>query len=146
MKKRSVGIAGPLLLCVLAPLVAGGCSNVAGHWSLTEVSPTAAQRDVEFRTLTLHDDGSFYAEAVEGKRAVIITEEDAVIAKSKEGPIRTVSGTYTFDEESKTLTLVRHDGERATYDAQLKRGGKELQLLTFWEGQKLKLIYERGTT
>jgi len=108
---------------LLVPVLAG-CSSVVGQWSLKEVEPTAAQRDVQYRTLTLQKNGTFYAEA-------------------NEGEIKTVSGTYDYNAKTDTITFREHDREQNTYDAQLKDGGQELQLLSFWEGRKLKAIYEK---
>jgi hypothetical protein len=101
-----------------------GCS-MEGQWSLKEVTPTAAQRDFQYRTLTLQDDGSFYAEASEGEH------------------IRTTSGTYEYDPQKKTLHLEEHDGECHTYDAEFKAAGQELQLAQFWNGGKLEARFER---
>lgn len=112
-----------LALALLAPIV-GGCNSVVGQWSLKEVVPTAAQRDVQYRTLTLQKNGTFYAEA-------------------DEGDIKTVSGTYDYNSKTKTITFREHDREQNTYDAQLHDGGNELQLLSFWEGRKMKAIYEK---
>jgi hypothetical protein len=129
----------------LLSLWTSGCSSVVGQWSLKEVSPNAAQRDVEYRTLTLQKDGSFYAEASEGRQAVAVTipEGETVVGERKPGAIETVSGTYTYNSKNKTLALTEHDREQNTYDAQLQKGGKELVLLTFWKDKKMKAVYEK---
>lgn len=112
----------PRLVFAGACLAITGC-GIDGTWSLAEVDPTAARRDMEFHSLTLQKDGSFYAEAREV------------------GGIRTTSGTYTFKDD--VLNLTAHDGERHTYDAHLKDSGNELELERFWEGRKVKLEYKR---
>ncbi|HWL94228.1 MAG TPA: lipocalin family protein [Phycisphaerae bacterium] len=99
-----------------------GCS-IVGKWTVTDVEPTAAQRDIEFHSLRLDKDGSFYAEAKEGES------------------IKTTSGTYTH--KNSVLTLTAHDGERHTYDAELS--GDTLHLESFWEGKKLEVDYKRKT-
>lgn len=100
-----------------------GCAGVQGKWDLATVEPTAAQRDVEFRSLRLDKDGTFFAEANEGEA------------------IRTTSGTYSFRDG--VLYLKEHDGETATYDASLSNAGEELHLANYWQGRRLKLKYER---
>jgi hypothetical protein len=99
-----------------------GCHEPAGKWSLASVEPTAAQRDVEFHSLTLQKDGTFYAEAREG------------------AGIESVSGTYYMDNG--VLVLTEHDGEVHGYDARFRDGGKELHLANFQDGQKVKLKYD----
>ncbi len=106
-------------LGVLALGVLAGC-GINGKWSLAQVDPTAARRDVKYESLSLQKDGTFYAEA------------KGDVAKS-------TSGTYTYEDS--TLTLVSHTGEVDTYDADLN--GNELYLTSFWNGQKLKTTYER---
>ena len=110
------------LLPVLA-LVVTGCS-VEGTWSLTDVDPTAARRDFEFESMTLQDDGTFYAES--------------------RGPtgIETTSGTYTYDDD--TLSLKAHSGERHTYNAKFVTA-RQLRLQGFWEGRKVFADFERKT-
>ena len=102
-------------------LVLHGCS-VNGKWNLAEVEPTAAIRDFEYQSLTLQKDGTFYAEAMEG-------------------PIRTTSGTYTYEDG--TLDLIAHDGARATNDGSLQESGNQLCLVEMWDGRKLKAVMER---
>lgn len=124
---KTISKAGVLTGAALV-VFASGCADVSGHWSLKEVSPTAAQRDFEYRTLTLHNDGSFYAEA---------TKSDA--------KIRTTSGVYTYDHAKKTLHLEEHDGEAHTFDTTLKNSGTEMELARFWEGRKLEAKFEKQT-
>lgn len=112
--KRRLGL-------IAASLFLSGC-NVVGSWSLASVDPNAARRDVEYHSMTLQKDHSFYAESKE------------------ETGVRTTSGTYTF--EKGVLDLKAHDGERHTYDARLT-SNTQLRLEGFWEGRKLKMKYER---
>lgn len=111
MKFMGVGV-----LAVLA-----GCS-VEGKWSLAEVEPTAARRDFEFESLTLQDDGTFYAES-----------------KGPNG-VETTSGTYTYDDN--TLDLVAHSGERHTYNARFITATR-LELQGFWNGRKVYADFDR---
>ena len=97
-----------------------GC-GVQGKWTLADVEPTAATRDVQYHNLTLQKDGSFYAEA-------------------KEASIDSTSGTYTYEDG--VLCLKEQDGERHTYDAKLV-SATDMRLESFWQGQKLKLKYKR---
>ncbi len=101
-----------------------GCTE-HGKWSLSEVDPTAARRDFQFQSLTLQRDGTYYAEADEGMG------------------IESTSGTYTY--ENGVLALASHDGERHTYDAELMRGGRQLQLQRHWNGQRLTATFQRST-
>ncbi len=101
-----------------------GC-GVTGTWSLATVDPIAATRDVEFHTLRMEQDGSFYAESKE----------------EREGGIASTSGVYTFDDG--VLHLKEHDGERHTYDARLENSAQELCLERTWNGRKLKMKYDR---
>jgi len=98
-----------------------GCS-MPGKWSLAKVEPTAGTRNAEFHSLTLQKDGTFYAEA------------------NEPGGIKTTSGTYTYKHG--ILDLLAHDGERHTYDATFVNNN-DLRLATTWQGQKLKMKYER---
>lgn len=110
-----------MVVLSLAALLITGC-GVNGKWSLARVEPDAARRDVEFHSLRLDKDGSFYAEA-------------------SEGTIKTTSGTYTFKDD--VLELRAHDGERHSYDARLENSGNELVLESLWQGKKLVMRYER---
>jgi hypothetical protein len=116
--KRTMKLANAVLLVLLA-----GCS-VEGKWTLTEVDPTAARRDFEYESLTLQEDGTFYAES--------------------RGPtgIETSSGTYTH--ENGTLNLESHDGERHTYNTRFLTE-RHLRLQGFWNGQKVYAKFERQT-
>ena len=105
---------------IVCGMLLTGCS-VKGKWHLASVEPSAATRDVQYHDLTLQNDGSFYAEA-------------------DEASIGTTSGTYTYKDG--VLCLNEHDGERHTYDAKLV-SATDMQLETFWEGEKLKLKYKR---
>lgn len=98
-----------------------GCS-VQGKWSLADVEPTAARRDFEFESLTLQDDGTFYAES--------------------RGPngIETSSGTYTYDDD--LLDLQAHSGERHTYNAKFITATR-LQLQGFWNGRRVYADFDR---
>lgn len=98
-----------------------GCS-VTGKWSLVEVEPTAARRDFDLQSMTLHKDGTFYAEAREA------------------GDIETVSGTYTY--QNKTLTLREHDGENMVYDAKFLSGNR-LELARTTPSGKINATFER---
>ena len=102
-------------------LLLAGCS-VEGKWSLAEVDPTAARRDFEFESLTLQDDGTFYAEA------------------RGPGGIETSSGTYVHEND--TLTLTAHNGERHTYGTKFLSATR-LQLQGFWEGKKVFAEFDR---
>ncbi len=113
-------IAGSLVL--LTGVGLAGCQKPAGKWSLASVEPTALQRDVEFHNLTLQEDGTFYAEAMEG------------------GRIQSVSGTYAYDNG--VLILTAHDGETHAYDARI-RGANKMYLASFEDGRKVKMKYER---
>ncbi|MCB9854485.1 MAG: lipocalin family protein [Phycisphaerales bacterium] len=98
-----------------------GCS-VEGKWSLADVEPTAARRDFEFESLTLQEDGTFYAES--------------------RGPngVETSSGTYTFGDD--TLNLEAHSGERHTYNTKFITAGR-LQLQGFWNGRRVYAEFDR---
>lgn len=102
-------------------LLLTGCS-VEGKWALSKVEPTAARRDFEFKSLTLQDDGTYYAES-----------------HSPTG-IETQSGTYTYDDN--TLSLVAHSGERHTYNAKFITASR-LELQGFWKGRKLYADFNR---
>lgn len=106
-----------------AMVLSTGCAGINGKWDLATVEPTAAQRDVEYRSLRLDKDGSFYGEATESSG------------------IKTTSGTYSYADG--ILHLKPHDGEDYTYDAQLESSGQELKLSRHWQGTKMKLKYER---
>jgi hypothetical protein len=112
---------GTLVVSTIA--LTSGCASIQGKWDLATVEPTAAQRDVEFRSLRLEKDGTFFAEATEGTG------------------IRTTSGTYSYDNG--VLHLKAHDGEAQTYDAELEGTGEVLRLANFWQGRRLNLKYER---
>lgn len=122
MRLRTVWIA-PIAGALIG--VTTGCTGIEGEWRLTQVTPTAAQRDIQYRTLNMEKNGTFYAEANEN------------------GPVRTVSGTYDFDADADTLSLQEHDGEQNTYDAEIESGGRELHLTRFWEGRKVYAVFER---
>jgi hypothetical protein len=113
-----VRIAG-IVVFALALLGATGCA-VQGKWSLASVEPSAARRDFQYEVLTLENDGSFYAEA-------------------REGRTKTTSGTYRF--ERGVLSLREHDGEEHAYDAQVS--ADELKLATTWEDRKLVARFDR---
>lgn len=110
---------------VLAPLclvlAAAGCS-VEGKWSVAEVDPTAARRDFPFESLTLQDDGTFYAEAKTG------------------AGVETMSGQYSHD--NKTLTLRPHDKDPIAYDTRFLTADR-IELSGHWEGRKLVAEMER---
>jgi len=122
MRLRTVWIA-PIAGALMG--VTTGCAGIEGEWTLTQVTPTAAQRDFQYRTLDMEKNGTFYAEANEN------------------GPVRTVSGTYHFDADADTLSLQEHDGEQNTYDAEIEFSGRELHLTRFWEGRKVYAVFER---
>ncbi|MCC6312247.1 MAG: hypothetical protein IT345_15225 [Trueperaceae bacterium] len=107
-----------VLVCATALGLAAGC--VHGRWELVEVDPDAARGDVEFQTITLQDDGSYFAQ----------TNDDGV---------QPASGTYTYSDG--VLDLQEKDGDRHSYEAAVV--GEQLHLKRLWEGQKLKMIYER---
>lgn len=102
-------------------MVVTGCS-LEGKWSLAEVEPTAARRDFEFESLTLQDDGTFYAES-----------------RGANG-IETSSGTYTH--ENNTLNLRAHSGEQHTYNTKFITATR-LQLQGFWDGRKVYAEFDR---
>jgi hypothetical protein len=103
-------------------LLATGCSGkVAGKWSLSTVEPTAATRDMEYTSLTLQEDGTFYAEAINGT-------------------VKSQSGTYSYD--NKVLDLVAHNGERETFDVR-RLTSRKMCVEQFWRGQKLKAEFVR---
>lgn len=105
------------LLFAAALALTTGC--VHGHWELTNVRPDAGRGDVDFQTLTLQRDGSYFAQ----------TNDTA----------EPVSGTYTYDHGILDLQDTR--GERNTYEAKVV--GRELRLQRLWEGQRLVMVYER---
>lgn len=108
----------------LAAVLASGCTSIVGRWSLAGVDPEAARRDVKYHTLTLQKDGTFYADA-------------------KEAPgIRTTSGTYSYRKN--ILHLQTHDGDHFSYDAKIE--GNNLWLENFWQGQKIKMKYEKSAS
>lgn len=113
---------GQLLTTGLFVLMLSGC-GVNGNWSLGTVDPTASRRNVEFHSLTLQKDGTFYAEAKEGS------------------DIKTTSGTYTYRDG--ILHLTSHDGESHTYDAKVVRSGNNLQLVELADGQRITMTYDR---
>lgn len=113
---RNLAIAASTLV------VLGGC-GIAGQWELTTVDPNAARRDVDYQTMELKKDGSFYAESKE------------------QGAIKTTSGTYTYKDD--VLSLKPHDRETRTFDAKLMDSGNKLHLEQFWENQKVKMDYQR---
>ncbi|HPF37450.1 MAG TPA: lipocalin family protein [Phycisphaerae bacterium] len=102
-------------------LMMTGCS-LEGKWSLSDVEPTAARRDFEFESLTLQEDGTFYAEA-----------------RGATG-IETSSGTYIYDDD--TLTLTAHSGEQHAYNARFVTATR-LELQGFWNGQKVYAKFNR---
>jgi hypothetical protein len=93
-----------------------------GKWSLTKVDPTAARRDFAFTSLTLQEDGTYYAEAQEF------------------GETESVSGTWSF--ENGVLSLKRQDGEEHTYDAELL-GADELRLIHHKSGRRVVAAFEK---
>lgn len=122
-------------------LVSGGCS-IAGKWTLVTVEPEAARRDVEFASLTLQRDGSFYAEAhkdVPGPDVVVVGRDTTVVTGTDKGGIQSTSGTYEY--KSHTLALQPHDGPVVAYDARLN--GAELQLERYHGAQRVKCKYKR---
>lgn len=113
----------PLVLLALGALGCAGCT-MHGKWALVELDPDTARRDFEFTSLTLQEDGSFYAEA------------------NEPGGIDTAAGTYTYEDE--LLTLRAHDGESHTYKAQLVSSGRQLRLVQPWEGRNVYATFERA--
>lgn len=117
---------GRFAVAALAVLLVAGCrTHIQGKWSLAQIDPDAARRDFEFTSLTLQDDGTFYGEA-----------------SSDEGT-RTTSGTYLYKVRENTLVLNTHDGRALTYDADVLRNGRELELIKFWKQQKVIARFER---
>ncbi|MBL8880184.1 MAG: response regulator [Phycisphaerales bacterium] len=115
-----------LILCATAgSILAIGC-GVNGNWSLGTVDPSASRRYVEYHTLTLQKDGTFYAEAKE------------------ESGIKTTSGTYTYKDG--VLHLVAHDGESHTYDAKVKSSGNHLELRELADGQRITMVFSVADT
>jgi hypothetical protein len=96
-----------------------GCA-IEGKWSLAAVEPSAARRDFQYETLTLEDDGSFYAEA-------------------RERETQTTSGTYRY--ENGVLALREHDGEEHAYDAELT--ADKLKLKQPWQDRQLVAKFDR---
>lgn len=119
-----------------------GCS-VTGKWSMASVEPEAARRDFEFASLSLQKDGTFYAESqvtVVSQTEVKSPGGDSFYSETKEGGIRTASGTYTFEDG--TLTLAPHGGPPVPYDAVLVDANR-LRLEKFWQGRKVKAVFKR---
>lgn len=112
-----------MIAAVIPLALLAGCASMEGKWSLAKVDPTAARRDFAFESITLQDDGTFYAE----------TEEL--------GKAESVSGTWTLKRG--VLCLREHDGERHTYDAELESGGKQLRLVRHWDGRRLTALLEK---
>lgn len=112
--------AGKWIVVAGMAAVSAGCS-VKGKWSLAEVDPEAARRDFEYASLTLQDDGSFYAE-------------------SQKPGIHTTSGTYVY--KNNVLTLTPHEGPQMSYDASMP-DNDHLKLKKLWEGQKLVTTFKR---
>ena len=112
-----------LIGAVLPLALVSACASMNGKWSLAEVDPTAARRDFSFQSLTLQDDGTFYAE------------------RKEMGKTKSVSGTWTYEDG--VLSLRQHDGERHTYDAKLEDSGKKLTLVRFWNGQHMTAQLEK---
>jgi hypothetical protein len=115
-----------LLIVALVPLaLVTGCATIDGKWSLAKVDPTAARSDFAFKSLTLQNDGTFYGET-----------EDM-------GGARAVSGTWRLRKG--VLSLKERDGEQHTYDAELLAGGRRLELVRHWEGQRMTAVLEKRT-
>jgi hypothetical protein len=112
------------LITALLPLtLLSGCAKMEGTWSLAEVDPTAARRDFEYESLTLQEDGTFYAEA------------------RKLGNLESVSGTWRVQDG--VLSLKEHSGTRHTYTTELDPGGKRLTLSRHWEDRNMYAILEK---
>lgn len=116
----------PRMLPALAVLFIGACASMEGKWSVSHVDPTAARRDFAFDSVTLQQDGTFYAEAHEY------------------GDIVTVSGTWSLNEG--ILSLEEQDGERHTYDARLVGGGNRMELIRHWNGRRLTATLDRQSS
>lgn len=100
-----------------------GCA-ITGQWMLDEVEPLTAREDVQFDTLNLEPDGRYYAEL------------------NREGT-RTTSGHYTY--RNGVLRLVDDNGMVYHFDATLTQGGHQLELVRFWNGQKVRVEFEKST-
>lgn len=106
---------------VLTLTTLAGCA-ITGKWGLTDVDPTAARRDFAYQTLTLQQDGTFYADSTNAA-----------------GDIETTSGTYTFEQH--TLRLQPHHGANRAYKArfvnantlELKKRGDERTITATFE-------------
>lgn len=123
--------------------VFSGCSTVAGKWTLVTVEPEAARREIEYASLTLQKDGSFYAEAqndVPGTDVVVVTKDTTVVTETDKPGIQSTSGTYEFKDN--TLALRPHEGKVVAYDAKLD-GGSQLKLEKFYGAQKVKCTFKR---
>ena len=100
-----------------------GCASMEGKWSLANVDPTAARRDFAFDSITLQNDGTFYAEA------------------NEHGDTDSVSGVWKLKDG--VLSLREQDGERHTYDAELEAGGKRLKLVRHWDGRRMTAVLQK---
>jgi hypothetical protein len=109
-----------VLLVTVGLTALAGCA-VAGKWSLAAVEPEAARRDFEYASLTLQEDGSYYAE-------------------SQTPGVKTMSGTYTY--QNSTLTLMPHAGPRVAYHATFK-DANHLRLTKTAGGQEVRTVFAR---
>jgi hypothetical protein len=99
-----------------------GCATIEGKWSLTKVDPTAARCDSAFTSLTLQEDGTFYAEAHEF------------------GETESVSGTWSL--ENRVLSLEQQEGEQHTCDAETEGTGA-LRPVRHQDGRRVTAVIER---
>lgn len=104
-------------------MIALGCAQLEGKWSLAKVDPTAARRDFEFESLTIQKDGTFYGES----RGAADT--------------RSISGDWTV--KGGVLSLKDHDGNVYTYDSELSPDGGELTLSRHWERTRMQAVMEK---
>jgi len=97
--KKCVAVLGGMVL------MAAGCGDITGKWSLARVDPSVNRPAFELETLTLQEDGTFYGEA------------------RGHG---TVSGTYFYDDGN--LVLRESAGVTHVYRARFDDAGRELEL------------------
>lgn len=105
-------VAAGVLLAALA-----GC-GIEGHWSKMRAVPDAAT-DFRIIEMTLRGDNTFEADYERG------------------GAVMTMDGTYTYNSDTKVLTLSMRDGEVRNYHAELSP--KDKDVLYVWNAQGPKV-------
>ena len=95
--------AAGFLTCVL---FLTGCAKITGQWTLDCMNPESERQNFDVKCLVLNEDNTFQFMANDGPKVV------------------QMSGTYSYDKDTKALTFTPAGGPARTYTAAVEMSGK----------------------